>query len=324
MAEPLSPEEGVRMDDDVSNSWTAIVFAIVSLIIYWMFLKPTPNNDDNTVNTTRSSRTQAMHQQHPPAAAAARRQQPLAERRPPAGGAAANHMSESALAVLSECQSKPSFVKTDLEKIGIGGYNALIDGLVAFSHTQASSSLSSGGTSAMDRTERARVLSRLLTTASASTGTVVPPPGKGSTIVVALSPLETSLMASSDKQKKQLSHILSILGSYYTLIVVGTISNTNANASTSTTTTTAAMMKEQEKNQKQMQDILFSSGELTESILPKHRILMASSKIGRIALVRQLARVELVVDYEDEVQKELGRFGYKVTVIPKLSGLLDD
>jgi hypothetical protein len=231
---------------------------------------------------------------------------------------------------LLDCQSKPAFVQTETEKVGIGGHKTLVDGLVAFSHTQAAAAASlmttmntittttttnttttmsndsSSSNETFNRTERAKILSRL---ATAPGMTLTTPPGKGSTLVVSLPSFEDN----NSNNNSQLPHILHVLGTYYTLIIVIGTSRT----------TKLSSIKEQETYRQRMQEKLFATGELTESILPKHRILMASTKTGRIALVRQLARVELVVDFEVDVQTELGRFGYKVAVIPKLSNLLD-
>jgi hypothetical protein len=337
---PTSAADEVMMDEDATSSWTAIVFAIVSLIGYWLFLKPTTaganaattaaaatttttattatttNNNNNNNNNTRQVR-------QPPQQQAAPRRQPVpAERRNPTP-----HLSDAALELLLDCQSKPAFVQTETEKVGIGGHKTLVDGLVAFSHTQAAAAASSSSmttttmtmmntttssTETLSRTERAKILSRL---ATAPGMTLTTPPGKGSTLVVSLPSFEDNNSSSNNSNSNsQLPHILHVLGTYYTLIIViGTSLTTNLSS-----------IKEQETYRQRMQEKLFATGELTESILPKHRILMASTKTGRIALVRQLARVELVVDFEVDVQTELGRFGYKVAVIPKLSNLLDE
>jgi SMC interacting uncharacterized protein involved in chromosome segregation len=54
---------------------------------------------------------------------------------------------------------------------------------------------------------------------------------------------------------------------------------------------------------------------LTESILPSHRIMLSQSATGRIALTRQLSSVELVIDFDVDVQTQLERFGYKVAIV---------
>jgi hypothetical protein len=118
----------------------------------------------------------------------------------------------------------------------------------------------------------------------------------------------------ADSSIPKLQHILQVLGSYYNLIVIGSIDPSKPAPSS---------LKEQQEQQGSLQKLLYT-GNLNESILPSHRILMASSKVGRIALVRQLVKVELMVDYQPEVQAELGRFGYKVAIVPQLGNLLDE
>jgi hypothetical protein len=59
---------------------------------------------------------------------------------------------------------------------------------------------------------------------------------------------------------------------------------------------------------------------VTEDMLPRHRILWATTSTGRVALVRQLQqpRVALVVDSDASVQTELHRFGYTVVLLPSM------
>jgi hypothetical protein len=59
------------------------------------------------------------------------------------------------------------------------------------------------------------------------------------------------------------------------------------------------------------------SDQLPDQVLPKHRIVVAKSRIGKIALVRQLGKVSFVLEYEEDVEKELVRFGYQVLIYDK-------
>jgi len=52
--------------------------------------------------------------------------------------------------------------------------------------------------------------------------------------------------------------------------------------------------------------------DLPQEVLPDHRIVQSRSAKGRVAFVRQLARVEFVLDFDPVVQSELGRFGFVV------------
>ncbi|KAL3934602.1 MAG: hypothetical protein SGBAC_009713 [Bacillariaceae sp.] len=303
--EEIATETIPQAAADPTSNWTAVVLAIVSLVFYWFFLKPTATEDTGNPpvavsdNNTNSRRVRSS----PPQPARRPAPQVMADRRLPAP----QNLSENALSVLLECQSKPSFVATAQDKVGLGGIKALVDGLVAFVHTKASANTPN----ASSRTERAKVLSRL---GSSPGMTLSAPPSKGSTMVVSL-PFLTAMTTADDSVAK-LQHILQVIGSYYNLIVIGSIDPSKPAPSS---------LKEQQEQQDSLQKLLYTGDEsLQESILPAHRILLASSKVGRIALVRQLVKVELVVDYQPEVQTELGRFGYKVAIIPQLGNLLDD
>lgn len=307
--EEIAAETIPQAAADPTSNWTAVVLAIVSLVFYWFFLKPTTTEDTGTPpvavsdNNTNSRRVRSSPPQPP------RRPAPqvMADRRLPAP----QNLSENALSVLLECQSKPSFVTTAQDKVGLGGIKALVDGLVAFVHTKASANTPN----ASSRTERAKILSRL---GSSPGMTLSAPPSKGSTMVVSLPFLTatTTTTTTTEDSVSKLQHILQVMGSYYNLIVIGSIDPSKPAPSS---------LKEQQEQQDSLQKLLYTGDEsLQESILPAHRILLASSKVGRIALVRQLVKVELVVDYQPEVQTELGRFGYKVAIIPQLGNLLDD
>lgn len=292
--------------EDPTSNWTAVILAVFSLIFYWFFLKPTAVNEPPPPSPNTSSRRLRHNSNNTPQ----RRPQapnntPLVQpdRRLPAP----QNLSENALAVLIDCQSKPSFVTTSQDRVGLGGHKALMDGLVAFGHTEAST-YSTGNTSE-GRTERAKVLSRLGSSKGLS---LTAPPSKGSTMVVNL-PFWTDKDENNDASKLQ--QILRVLGSYYNLIVIGSMDPSKPAPSS---------LKEEQEQQESLQRLLYSDDVLNESILPSHRILLAASKVGRIALVRQLVKVELVVDYQSEVQTELGRFGYKVAIVPQLGKLLDD
>jgi hypothetical protein len=49
-------------------------------------------------------------------------------------------------------------------------------------------------------------------------------------------------------------------------------------------------------------------------VLPRHRIVGAQTIAGRIAFVRQLGRVEFVLDRDEDMRTQLGRFGFRVLV----------
>ena len=294
-------------DEEISSSWTAILIAVVSLVLYCLFLRPTTKTQNSNNMATPPMRArqggsrrqfQRREQNQPPREQLQqqqrRQQQPIRQTN--------SYLSEAAEEILVNCQTKPSHVITSSDKVGLGGRKVLVDGLVAFSHTKAGDIFTSTNSGSTIRTERAKVLSRI---ASAPGVTMKTPPSKGSTVVVSLS-------SSRLDDTANVSSFLYTLGSYYNLIVIIHVHNIDGNN-----------FKEQQQKRRQLQDRLLSPNNkqndtmrLTEDILPKHRILISSADTGRVALVRQLSKVELVIDFDSNVQSELGRFGYMVAVIP--------
>lgn len=58
---------------------------------------------------------------------------------------------------------------------------------------------------------------------------------------------------------------------------------------------------------------------LSSHVLPLHRIVLSSTVAGRVAFVRQMHGVEMVVDSEEKVATELIRFGFRVLLYPTSS-----
>lgn len=105
-----------------------------------------------------------------------------------------------------------------------------------------------------------------------------------------------------------------LLGTYYNLFVL--VDGSDIGGS----------MKEQsevvKKFRKEMLNMSEEASEaishrLNEQILPPHRIVFSSTTAGRVAFVRQLNGVELIVDGEQKVTRELERFGHRVLLYPK-------
>ncbi|KAL3925071.1 MAG: hypothetical protein SGILL_000644 [Bacillariaceae sp.] len=306
-AEKEPPQQYDEVNSD--NNFTAIVFAVVSLIVYILFLRPT--TDDNN-GATRNQAAQAMAGQR---TAGGRRRtgntnNAAAMNRLRAGtgrpAPRAKPLSDSAVEVLSKCQTKPQHVKnsTKATDIKIGGSNVLMDGMVAFGYTQAAeNSAATAASSDAKRAqvkERAKILSQLLKQCSATT-----PPPKGSNLVIGLS--EKNLADAAEALI--ISKVVANLATNYTVLVIVQVDSSLLPENNDY----ATMQKLQEKMVKQLRQ----QSTLTEAILPSHRILLSAFDTGRIALVRQLATVDLVVDFDPEVQSQLERFGYKVAVLPQ-------
>jgi hypothetical protein len=353
------------VDDFWSNNLSAVVFAVISLIIYMLFLRPTTDNGRTNQNGNDAAAAAAQRQRQDIAQAVAgggggqqRNNNGVARRRVngfviPAGGRGQQppqqqrHLSDSAVEVLTKCKSKPPHMKSAVsssEQLQIGGTNALIDGLVAFPYTHASTvvhgpSSSNSSSSGNDdnknnnagrdgenssrklRQDRAKILSRVFaatgTSTSANPSPPTPPP-KGSTLVIGIS---SSVLADATTSNVIISKVLYNLATYYTVMVMVQVVE-----SKSVTTNYTEIQKLQDEMIRELRTTaattttvtVTSGGDsmlLTESVLPSHRIMISQSSTGRVALTRQLSSVELVVDFDDDVRTQLERFGYKVAII---------
>jgi hypothetical protein len=255
-------------------------------------------------------------------------------------------VSETALLLLTACQAKPAFCKTPEEKVGkttpattatlglgLGGSNVLVDGLVGFRHTQASSVVPEDEATSV-RKERAKILSKLVvlqqqsvTTTATTTTTTPPPPTKGATIVVSVPHDQVAC--------DSLRRIFYLLGSYYNLFVILAVPEPPMDVAISDTTDLQMQTLEQQKEalvsklrgtndtDTMSTDTATATILLSEAVLPSHRILLSTTIAGRVAFVRQLNRVELVVDFDGLVQVQLTRFGYRVFLYGNGNGGLE-
>eukprot|EP00429_Kryptoperidinium_foliaceum_P006287 CAMPEP_0176023570 /NCGR_PEP_ID=MMETSP0120_2-20121206/11502_1 /TAXON_ID=160619 /ORGANISM="Kryptoperidinium foliaceum, Strain CCMP 1326" /LENGTH=296 /DNA_ID=CAMNT_0017356737 /DNA_START=103 /DNA_END=989 /DNA_ORIENTATION=- len=296
----MSDHHAVEEDAEFFSSGSALWLALVSLILYWFFLRPTPPPDSGANRQAAPNHTRPT--------TTGRRNVPDPRRRGPVenvGNMAestrtgSNNTSEAAMEVLLTCPNLPPHVAVDTATAGMGGCNILLgeSGLVAFGSTSAgSAALSSSSATATSerRQERANILSRLL-----KSGKV--PPSKGSTVVFGL---EAKDILSSSAAPK-LSKILYAMATFYNVVVIVGVDEESSQMS----------VKESMEMQKKVSQALYekhAEGALTDSILPLHRVLVSSTVAGRIALVRQLSKVSLVVDWDSEVDAQLTRFGYQV------------
>lgn len=105
------------------------------------------------------------------------------------------------------------------------------------------------------------------------------PPSKGSIVTIAVD--DRHLDCPFQKEAIQ------VLAAYYNVLVIVAVSNN---------------------------DVVIQKKSLQSSVLPAHRILLASTVAGRVAMVRQLQRVELVLEFDANARDLLTRFGHKVVV----------
>lgn len=302
-------------DEESFSSGSALLFAVVSFILYWLFLRPTAAPTTGTGNTGTATPTN-NHTAGPTSTPRRPRPQPAAAVHDAPRVQHQYHMSQAAAEILSECQSKPKHVSSSIAAVGLGGSNVILSdsGLVAFAHTEAASVVSNDSAASV-RQERAKILSRLChphpgASASGSSSGATPPPLKGSTLVVSIS--QATIKGSSC-----LPRILYVLGTFYNLVVIVGVDDSNILGNKGGNAADGAAL------QTELVEQLRGSSSLSEDILPSHRILVASTVTGRVALVRQLAKVAMVVDWDPEVDSQLTRFGYKVALVPNLSILLE-
>jgi hypothetical protein len=116
-----------------------------------------------------------------------------------------------------------------------------------------------------------------------------------------------------------LSRVLFVLGTYYNLLVIVGVENV-----------TTDVKDDNDDNDKETKAWILAKllrdnkdDELNDKVLPLHRILLSRNITGRVALVRQLNKVALVVDWDQDVSKQLQRFGYRVALVPNWTQLLD-
>jgi hypothetical protein len=104
------------------------------------------------------------------------------------------------------------------------------------------------------------------------------------------------------------ARVVSNLATHYTLLVIVQVDNHQSQQDF------VSAQKLQEQLVRQLREHACLRH---ESTLPSHRVLLSNAATGRVALVRQVSTVGLVVDFDADVQRQLGQFGYKVAVVPE-------
>lgn len=255
---------------------TLAVFGVVSLILYLFVLRPLLPRpvpvSPSSIANVLATPSTPVTQQHPI---------PVQQRIPP-------HVRESSIASPSSSSST------------CNGSAALFlhdNGVVKWQCCRVSMHPATDA----DRRDRARLLSRLFVSSSSVSSQEgsssqqqqpqpqpSPPPTKGSVIVVSV-PVQ-------DLECSHLRKILYLLATYYNLIVIVVVENGF-----------------DRKNKSNLLQRLRADGTLLSTeILPDHRVVLSSTTSGRVAFCRQMQRLELILDFDDEVQSLLDRFGYRV------------
>lgn len=189
--------------------------------------------------------------------------------------------------IKSFCTRVPPHLSEVSAKIAqAGGSNVLSDGMIAYRHCKVASyeAFLSADQQTNNRKERAKVLSNLL---ADSNGITSSPPVKGGAVVLTV-PLH-------DIQCEKLRRVVYLLATYYSLLLIVTVDSSF--------------------QPKDMTNVLPRlRGSVPIEVLPDHRIMQSCSVTGRVAIVRQLQRIELVLDFDTQVKENLSRFGYRVII----------
>jgi hypothetical protein len=188
---------------------------------------------------------------------------------------------------------------------------SVVDGLVSFRHTQAALRSDDFG-----HKDRARILSKLLITNSSSatiSSSLLPP--KGSTWIMSIpvhgtTTLNTTTDSANAASLDKIRPVLQVLGTYYNLLVVLAI---DCGYETDAVKARSDWIESLRRPGSSATATSTSTG-VGEDVLPTHRIVAATTAAGRIAFVRQVQRVGMILDFEATVQEQLSRFGHNVIV----------
>ena len=181
-----------------------------------------------------------------------------------------------------------------------------------------------------NRRERARIFARMFSSPTKKAGAKTPtpsskPPNRGANIVITVHHSDITTINERCYCTK-LQKVLYLLGTYYNVFVLvhldddeeekkkvgGNIANGGEGVNYHTKKLRTTLLNNNNQQQHEGGYIL------NEQIIPPHRIIVTSTTRSRVAFVRQLNGTELVMDYEEEeVTKELERFGFRVLCYPR-------
>jgi hypothetical protein len=285
-------------DSDSSLFITVVVVGLVSAALYFVLLRPLlPGTAQRaapagTAGAARGSAGQA--------AATANNNN--------------NNANTNAPSIPKEkCTRTPPHVAPGSAELAVnGGSNILIDGLLAFRHSRAAlwEKKLDAAEQTVNRKDRARILSRLLEEEIPASSSSSAPPAKGSTIVVSI--------PEEDVGCSKLRRVLHLLATYYNLLVILAVPSAPSKEERTTLIAKLRGLEDDDDNKKKKKSsssssISAASAELLPvDVLPDHRIIASSTSAGRVAFVRQVSRIELILDFDPEVKSILARFGHRV------------
>lgn len=311
--EPHSPQEP-PVQDLQSLLITIFIFAAITAVVYNWLVSPIlslgdapPPADRHVPAAARNRGAPAPHQHRSPQI-----------RRRSAPDVAQDSEMLSLLTENTRCP--PHIAPSSAGMSGTDGTSLLIDGMLPFRHGRASSheqGTYDTGTVTQNRRERARLLAKVLALNNTSNGLLtIPsssPPSRGSTLVVSI--------CEEDVACPKSRRIIFLFATYYNLLVIVHYPPPSVGEDETCSKRLAEVVAKLHGGSGDEQSYNFI---LTPAILPEHRILASQSTTGRVAVVRQLTRVEFVLDFDLDVQTQLNRFGYRVFVYGKEIQLGDE
>lgn len=259
---------------------TAIIFAVISAALYFWLLKPLLS----PVPPQEANRRAIDN----PARVATPQRRARAQQR--------SHENNDIASLLQKQTRCPPHMAPEASAryLDTGGISLLSEGVMPFRHGRAAAyeqalAITNADAVAKNRKDRARVLARILALDGAG---MTSPPSRGSTVVI-------SIPVSENLNCDKLRRALYLLSTHFnTMLILSNTSSTITDKEVDIMVTT----------------LRGNSSELPEAVLPRHRIVAAQSITGRVAFCRQLGRVEFILDFEEEMRAQLGRFGFRVLV----------
>jgi hypothetical protein len=265
---------------------TAIIFAVISAVLYFWLLKPLLSPVP-----PREQGNRAAGDQTPVRVAHNNGQRRARQAARSSGG---GDSSDIATLLAENTQCPPYMNPESARYLDTGGISLLSDGVLPFRHGRAAAyeqalAKTDSNVVAKNRKDRARLLARVLALDDAG---LTSPPSRGSTVVISI--------PSTDVGCEKLRRALYLLSTHFNTMVI--LSNVDKDTT--------------DKDVDALVDKLRGDNptDLPTDVLPRHRIVAAQSITGRVAFVRQLGRVEFVLDSEEEMRSQLGRFGFRVLV----------
>jgi hypothetical protein len=286
----------------VSFYITIFLFAVISFLLYKFVLSPAPTEPQTRIANSTSSTVVTQ------------RNAPRANLSSSTGSSA--NISNDEYFSYGTNRHPPHFIPPEKWDKSTSLSKYLLQGIVPFRSTPANGyetrlqkdSLSADDLVVVNRKERARIFARLFSLTASEDGSKMPPPNRGANIVVTVYPHD----ASCDKLQKALM----LLGTYYNLFVMVDGSEVFWGKQQKDQRDYVCKFREEMLNTNNEVAASESFYKLNSQVLPPHRIVFSATTAGRVAFVRQLNGVELVVDGEVKVTRELKRFGHRVLVYP--------